>query len=69
MGRRSRKNQRKAEQRKRSLREGSKHEDLALLEALTEIMKNVDQLKGRGTANKAPSGGVASLYMTSVYVL
>ena len=44
--RRSRKNRRKAEQKKRSLKEGSKHEDLALLEALMEILKNVDELRG-----------------------
>ncbi|XP_071794308.1 elongator complex protein 1-like isoform X2 [Asterias amurensis] len=46
MSGRSRKNRRKSENKKRSLREGSKQEDLALLEALKEIMKNVDQLKG-----------------------
>ncbi|XP_048360369.1 elongator complex protein 1 [Sphaerodactylus townsendi] len=44
--RRSSKNRRKAERKKHSLKEGSPLEDIALLEALGEIVRNVDNLKG-----------------------
>ena len=40
--RRSSKNRRKAERKKHSLREGSAHEDVALLEALADIVSAVD---------------------------
>ncbi|XP_072037766.1 putative elongator complex protein 1 [Amphiura filiformis] len=43
---RSSKNRRKAERKKHSLREGSALEDVALLEALGTIIRNVDNLKG-----------------------
>uniref|UniRef100_A0A8C6XZV9 Elongator complex protein 1 n=1 Tax=Naja naja TaxID=35670 RepID=A0A8C6XZV9_NAJNA len=43
---RSSKNRRKAERKKHSLKEGSPLEDVALLEALGEIVRSVDNLKG-----------------------
>ncbi|KAL7988535.1 hypothetical protein Chor_007454 [Crotalus horridus] len=43
---RSSKNRRKAERKKHSLKEGSPLEDVALLEALGEIVRNIDNLKG-----------------------
>ena len=43
--RRSTKNRRKAERKKHSLREGSANEDLALMEALGEIVSTVDRLQ------------------------
>ncbi|XP_060092966.1 elongator complex protein 1 [Heteronotia binoei] len=43
---RSSKNRRKAERKKHSLKEGSPLEDVALLEALGEIVRSVDGLKG-----------------------
>ncbi|XP_072167241.1 putative elongator complex protein 1 [Diadema setosum] len=42
---RSGKNRRKGERKKNSLREGSRNEDLALMEALALIVKNVDSLR------------------------
>ncbi|KAL1776415.1 Elongator complex 1 [Sigmodon hispidus] len=42
---RSSKNRRKAERKKHSLKEGSPLEDLALLEALSEVLQSVDKLK------------------------
>ncbi|XP_017659129.1 elongator complex protein 1 isoform X2 [Nannospalax galili] len=42
---RSSKNRRKAERKKHSLKEGSPLEDLALLEALSEVVQSVDKLK------------------------
>ncbi|XP_071964263.1 elongator complex protein 1-like [Antedon mediterranea] len=43
---RSAKNKRKAASKRRSLRQGSEEEDLALLEELQQIYKNIDGLKG-----------------------
>nr|XP_056704911.1 elongator complex protein 1 [Euleptes europaea] len=43
---RSSKNRRKAERKKHSLKEGSPLEDIALLEALGEVVRSVDSLKG-----------------------
>ena len=43
--RRSTKNRRKAERKKHSLREGSANEDIALMEALGEIVMTVDRLQ------------------------
>ena len=43
--RRSTKNRRKAERKKHSLREGSANEDVALMEALGEIVTTVDRLQ------------------------
>ncbi|XP_015276159.1 PREDICTED: elongator complex protein 1 [Gekko japonicus] len=43
---RSSKNRRKAERKKHSLKEGSPLEDVALLEALGEIVQSIDSLKG-----------------------
>ena len=43
--RRSTKNRRKAERKKHSLREGSANEDIALMEALGEIVTTVDRLQ------------------------
>uniref|UniRef100_A0A670Z0Z8 Elongator complex protein 1 n=1 Tax=Pseudonaja textilis TaxID=8673 RepID=A0A670Z0Z8_PSETE len=43
---RSSKNRRKAERKKHSLKEGSPLEDVALLEALGEIVRSIDNLKG-----------------------
>ena len=43
--RRSSKNRRKAERKKHSLREGSANEDIALIEALSEIVSTVDRLQ------------------------
>ena len=43
--RRSTKNRRKAERKKHSLREGSANEDIALMEALGEIVTMVDRLQ------------------------
>ncbi|XP_077201588.1 elongator complex protein 1 isoform X2 [Paroedura picta] len=43
---RSSKNRRKAERKKHSLKEGSPLEDVALLEALGEIVRSIDSLKG-----------------------
>ncbi|XP_061492160.1 elongator complex protein 1 isoform X2 [Rhineura floridana] len=43
---RSSKNRRKAERKKHSLKEGSPLEDVALLEVLGEIVRNIDSLKG-----------------------
>ena len=43
--RRSTKNRRKAERKKHSLREGSANEDIALMEALGEIVSTVDRLQ------------------------
>lgn len=43
--RRSSKNRRKAERKKHSLREGSASEDVALVEALAEIVNTVDRLQ------------------------
>lgn len=43
---RSSKNRRKAERKKHSLKEGSPLEDLALLEALSEVVQSLDKLKG-----------------------
>ena len=43
--RRSTKNRRKAERKKHSLREGSANEDIALMEALSEIVSTVDRLQ------------------------
>ncbi|XP_054842373.1 elongator complex protein 1 [Eublepharis macularius] len=43
---RSSKNRRKAERKKHSLKEGSPLEDVALLEALGEVVRSVDSLKG-----------------------
>lgn len=42
---RSSKNRRKAERKKHSLKEGSPLEDLALLEALSEVVQNTENLK------------------------
>lgn len=42
---RSSKNRRKAERKKHSLKEGSPLEDLALLEALSEVVQSTEQLK------------------------
>ena len=44
--RRSSKNRRKAERKKYSLKEGSPLEDLALLEALSEVVQSIDKMKG-----------------------
>lgn len=44
--RRSSKNRRKAERKKHSLKEGSPLEDLALLEALNEVVQGTEKLKG-----------------------
>uniref|UniRef100_A0A452UM17 Elongator complex protein 1 n=1 Tax=Ursus maritimus TaxID=29073 RepID=A0A452UM17_URSMA len=43
---RSSKNRRKAERKKHSLKEGSPLEDLALLEALSEVVQSTEKLKG-----------------------
>lgn len=44
--RRSSRNRRKLERKKWSLKEGSQHEDLALLEALSNIVTLVSNLRG-----------------------
>ena len=44
--RRSSKNRRKAERKKHSLKEGSPLEDVALLEALSEVVQGTEKLKG-----------------------
>ena len=44
--RKSRKNRRKASHRKWSLREGSSREDLALMEAISDLCTTVDSLQG-----------------------
>ena len=44
--RNSRKSRAKGERKKYSLREGSKHEDFALREALAEVVNTSDSLKG-----------------------
>ena len=43
----SRKSKSKTERKKYSLREGSKHEDFALREALAEIILKTDKMKGK----------------------
>lgn len=73
--RRSSKNRRKAERKKHSLKEGSPLEDVALLEALSEVVQSIDKLKGRvpvltvipGTPNSkctAQRGGIQWLRKT-----
>lgn len=44
--RRSSKNRRKAERKKHSLKEGNPLEELALLEALNEVVQGIEKLKG-----------------------
>lgn len=46
LNRRSSKNRRKAERKKHSLKEGSPMEELALLEALAEVVQGAEKLKG-----------------------
>ena len=41
------KNRKKSQRKKVSLKEGSQYEDLALLEALAEIISFVDKMQGR----------------------
>ena len=48
--RRSTKNRRKAERKKHSLREGSANEDVALMEAIGEIVSTVDRLQDEVTS-------------------
>lgn len=45
--RRSSKNRRKADRKKYSLKEGSPHEELALMEALGGLVKTIDELRGK----------------------
>ena len=42
----SAKNRRKAERKKYSLREGSEYEDIALLDAIKDIVTNANKLQG-----------------------
>ena len=44
--RRTSKNQRKAQRKKWSLKEGSKHEDLALLDELKKLITRIDSMRG-----------------------
>ena len=41
------KNRKKSQRKKVSLKEGSQYEDLALMEALAEIISFVDKMQGR----------------------
>ena len=45
--RKSRKNRRKSSHRRWSLKEGSSHEDLALMEAISDLCTTVDSLQGK----------------------
>ena len=44
--RRTSKNQRKAQRKKWSLKEGSKHEDLALLDEMKKLITRIDSMRG-----------------------
>lgn len=44
--RRTSKNQRKAQRKKWSLKEGSKHEDLALLDEIKKLITRIDSMRG-----------------------
>ena len=46
----SQKNRKKSQRKKVSLKEGSKYEDLALMEALGEIISFVDKMQGRSSS-------------------